>query len=142
MKVLKSIWNYIFDIDGARTESTISKSITGKPLTKCKSDMYGWSIWNTDEGIYSGLISVTITQFGNNVDIIKNLLLGELDDYVTSEQKVRYILKIQELISEGGSYLTTVRNYEGNLDFVRVPWEESDLNEIKSLMERFHESDS
>ena len=142
MKILNKLFKYIFDVDGVRTESTISKSITGKPLMKCKSGMYGWSIWNTDEGVYSGLIAVTITQFGNNVDIIKKLLLGELDDYVTSEQKIRYTLNIQELIAEGGSYLTTVRNREGSLDFVRVPWEESDLNEIKNLMERYHESNS
>lgn len=133
--MIKRLWDWIWDIDGVRTEDVFCRSITGKPLVKCRSSLSGWSMWHTTEGLRGAQISINITQLGNNVEAIKGLLCGEFDDFLSKDHYNNLITKISQRIDDGGYYLTTKRNNTGNLDFVRVYWSQQDKEEIKRLLE-------
>lgn len=133
--MFKKIWNWVWDVDGARTTSVLSTSITGVPLFELSTKGFGsWRLSQTNAGLQGAHVSIIITQLGANQEMIKNLLRGEYDHCLSQRQKDSLLEVIRERVAEKGWYMATVRNAQGTLDFVRVPWEYTDLEEIKQLL--------
>lgn len=74
---------------------------------------------------------------GKNVDIIKIVITGGCDQYLTQECKDALIPNIERRVQSGGRYQTMERNSKGTLDIVQNYWDTSDYEEICELLKRY-----
>lgn len=132
--MLKRLWNWVLDVDEVRTTERLRTSVSGLPLVTFRSSLSGWSMGHTKEGLRGAAIAMSITQLGNNIETIKNLLKREYDDYLSEEDYKNLVASVQTRLEQGGYYLDTRRNRAGHLDFVRVPWSEEDKEIITKLL--------
>lgn len=95
------------------------------------------TIMNTEDGLTGAVISTNITFGGKNVDIIKGVITGECDQYLTQECKDALIANIKRRVNSGGRYQTMERNSKGTLDIVQNYWDTSDYEEISELLKRY-----
>lgn len=133
LEKVKKFIKYLLDIDYCRSEYVYRRSITGNPLIKVR-DM---TIMNTEDGLTGAVISTSITLGGKNVDIIKRVITGECDEYLTQECKDALIANIERRVQSGGKYQTMERNSKGTLDIVQNYWDTSDYEEICELLKRY-----
>ncbi len=132
--MFKTLWNWIWDIDGARTTDVISRSVSGFPLVVLERSAYGWSLSRTPQGLQGAHLAICITQLGENVEVIKKFLRKEYDDYFSEEDYKRLAQMVFRRLNDGGYYISTERNKTGSLDLVRVPWKEEDKKMIRNLL--------
>lgn len=132
--MFKTLWNWIWDIDGARTTDVISRSVSGFPLVVLERSAYGWSLNQTPQGLQGAHLAICITQLGENVEVIKKFLRKEYDDYFSEEDYKRLAQMVFRRLNDGGYYISTERNKNGSLDLVRVPWKEEDKETIRNLL--------
>lgn len=132
--MFKRLWNWIWDIDGARTTDVISRSVSGFPLVVLERSAYGWSLDQTAQGLQGAHLAICITQLGENVEVIQKLLRREYDDYFSDDDYKRLVQMVFRRLNDGGYYISTERNESGSLDLVRVPWKEEDKEMIRNLL--------
>lgn len=71
---------------------------------------------------------------GNNAEVCKSILKGELDYCLTCSDKLSYVSAIREAADCGGKYRDVKRDRKGNLYFVDAYWNKGDLEEIVELL--------
>lgn len=135
--MFKRLFNWIFDIDEVKTTAVLSRSVSGIPLLTFRSSWSRWSVTTTDAGIKGSHIAITITQLGENVEKIKQVLRREHDDCLSAENYEHLVLKIEQRIADGGYYWETKRNREGHLHFYKVMWTDPEMKEIAKLLEEY-----
>lgn len=117
-------------------QDVIKSSITGKPLVIVTGGFgHGFSLKQTDIGLQGSLISFRITQLGDNRQTILDLFNGEFDDYLSKSGKERLIEHIKHRYEHGGYYLDTKRNVQGDLDIVRIAWDNEFKTKLGKLLE-------
>ncbi|QHR67584.1 hypothetical protein arall_140 [Escherichia phage arall] len=117
-------------------QDVIKSSITGKPLVIVTGVFgHGFSLKQTDIGLQGCLISFRITQLGDNRQTILDLFNGEFDDYLSKSGKERLIEHIKHRYEHGGYYLDTKRNAQGDLDIVRIAWDNEFKTKLGKLLE-------
>lgn len=117
-------------------QDVIKSSITGKPLVIVTGGFgHGFSLKQTDIGLQGCLISFRITQLGDNRQTILDLFNGEFDDYLSKSGKERLIEHIKHRYEHGGYYLDTKRNAQGDLDIVRIAWDNEFKTKLGKLLE-------
>lgn len=117
-------------------QDVIKSSITGKPLVIVTGGFgHGFCLKQTDIGLQGSLISFRITQLGDNRQTILDLFNGEFDDYLSKSGKERLIEHIKHRYEHGGYYLDTKRNAQGDLDIVRIAWDNEFKTKLGKLLE-------
>lgn len=138
--MLKRLWNWIWDIDETRKEEVVKRSVSGEPLLIFKRGLYNnWGLIQTNNGLHGAMISVRITQIGDNVEVIKSLLRREYDDYLSQESYGKLIEEIKRRLAKGGYYYDSKRNSQGTLDIITVRWSEEDKQEILALLNEWND---
>lgn len=128
---MHKIFDWILDVDNCRTHPALLSSITGEVLVRTTQRM---GIYTTEVGRKRTGVAHSM-MLGNNAEICKSLLKGELDYCLTSEDKLSYASKIKKAADFGGKYTDTKRDKRGNLYFVDAYWNKADLEEITKLLE-------
>lgn len=132
--MFKTLWNWIWDIDDVRSKDILKTSISGKALVEFRSSFGGWSLRQTDHGVKGSYICTTVSQIGNNIETIKQVLRREYDDYLSPDDYNELARVIRDRLSDGGYYLDTLRNKQGTVDFIRAYWSAEDKKEIQQLI--------
>lgn len=94
----------------------------------------------TRNGNIGAFICVRITQFGDCPELIKEVLQGEHNNYLSVEDLQSIKDNVHGRLAKGGEYITTSKNSTGNLNFIRKSWSSSDIKEISDLLEKNNEN--
>lgn len=133
-KLIKSFFEWIFDIEGSRSEDVLEESISGEPLVKIHTRRI--RVYKTEKGRKGSLICAEITQFGRDTELMKKVIRGQHDDVLSHSNKAMLLGRIRKRAEAGGQYVRTVYNNKGTLDFVYDYWHYGDLKEIRELLKK------
>lgn len=137
IKFLVNILKWCFDVDEARTKHVVSTAIDGTPLTIFydRTSYRGWSMQNTDEGIYGAMIVASASmKFSSCKTQVMGALSGKLDHCLTQKGKDRINDIVKEILANGGQYSAFEQVAKNKVEIVQNKLTEEEIRLFSELV--------